>query len=128
MSRLRRGVAQAGRGCVGDVGVRACEFLCDSPRASQTELQPLRTNRASCGSEPSDRAWHGWTGTLGACADLEVCGPLAFVSSVGDLCAPGCGSGTLDSCRLGGKHESVADASDRCPETLCDGGEQTARG
>jgi hypothetical protein len=37
------------RMCVGDAGVRACELLCDSPRASQTELQPLRTNRASCG-------------------------------------------------------------------------------
>ncbi len=60
MSRLRRGVAQAGRRCVGDVGVRACELLCDSPRASETELQPLRTNRASCGpSRPIERGMAG---------------------------------------------------------------------
>lgn len=85
-----------------------------------------RIVQAAAPSRPN-RAWHGWTGTLGACADIEICGPLAFVSSVGDLCARGRGTGALDSCRLGGQHESVADASGRCPETLCDSGEQAAR-
>ena len=77
-----------------------------------------RIVQAPAPSRPIERGLAG-PGLLGACADFEVCRPLAFLLAIGDLCVTRRGTGALDSGGdwVGGTSallEPLVDALRRC--------------
>ena len=120
-------VAQVGRGCLGDAGVRARQFRGDPARAHEAELHEVRLHRAGGSAKSPDRARPGGAGTVGACAGLEVLRSSAAVSAVGDLRASRCGTGALDDGRLGRRMQSIAGTAGGSAASLRDGRRQTAR-
>ena len=101
LSGLRRPVATAGRRCLRDAGVRSGAIQSDPARASEAELQRLRTHCAGACAEPSDRSRPGRTGAAGSCSGIEICAPSSSVSTIGDLRARRSGAGSFDAGRLG---------------------------
>src|SRR5579864_5456352 len=85
LSRLRRRVAETGRRCIGDVGVRPGMLSGDSSCAPEAELPRLRTGGASGGTEPADCAWTGGTRSAGTCIDLKICGSSSPLPAMRNL-------------------------------------------
>ena len=113
-------VAQVGRGCFGDAGVRARQFLGDSPCAHQAELHEVRLHRAGAKRRAarSSAAWPGrdcWRMCWSRSTAIIL--PLYRQSEI--YARQGCGTGALDLGRLGGRHEPVAGSrwSKRCAAT-----------
>src|ERR1035441_5056694 len=66
MSAMPRRVAEAGRRCFRDAGVRAWWFRCDSSCAHEAELHEMRLHCAGRSAEPTDCAGQGRAGAARA--------------------------------------------------------------
>ncbi len=72
LSGLWRPAEASWRRCLGNPGVRSGQSQSHSVHTSQAGLCVLRSHRAGCSAESTDRAKHCWSWASGACPDIEI--------------------------------------------------------
>ena len=103
LSRLRRRVAQGGRGRDGDPGVPPRPVRGGAPRPPRILLPDLRGDDAGAHAHPPDRARATGAGPAGPRARVQVLRPPAPLPAVGDLRPRGCGPAARPAGGLGGQ-------------------------